>query len=104
MQRRRIVRVPASTANLGPGFDTFAAALALHLELAVAETGELAVVTDRGVPRDRSDLLVRAVERLAEPSAFDFRVRAEVPLVAGLVSRAAAIVGGLAAADHLFEL
>ena len=33
--RRRVVRVPASTANLGPGFDVMAAALALHLELEV---------------------------------------------------------------------
>ena len=35
MQRRRLVRVPASSANLGPGFDVFAAALALHVELEV---------------------------------------------------------------------
>ena len=104
MQRRRIVRVPASTANLGPGFDTFAAALALHLELEVVETGEFAVVTDLDVPRDRSNLLVRAFERLADPSAFEFRVRSEIPLVGGLGSSAAAIVAGLAAADHLFEL
>src|SRR3954468_17700868 len=104
MQRRRIVRVPASTANLGPGFDTFAAALALHLELEVVETGEFAVVTDLDVPRDRGNLLVRAFERLADPSAFEFRVRSEIPLVGGLGSSAAAIVAGLAAADHLFEL
>ena len=104
MQRRRIVRVPASTANLGPGFDTFAAALALHLELEVVETGEFAVVTELDVPRDRRNLLVRAFERLADPSAFEFRVRSDIPLVGGLGSSAAAIVAGLAAADHLFEL
>src|SRR3954454_17156429 len=104
MQRRRIVRVPASTANLGPGFDTFAAALALHLELEVVETGEFAVVTDLDVPRDRSTLLVPASERLADPSAFEFRVRSEIPLVGGLGSSGAAIVAGLVEADHLFEL
>jgi len=104
VQRRRIVRVPASTANLGPGFDTFAAALALHLELEVVETGEFAVVTELDVPRDRGNLLVRAFERLADPSAFEFRVRSDIPLVGGLGSSAAAIVAGLAAADHLFEL
>ena len=38
--RRRLVRVPASSANLGPGYDVLAAALALHLELEVEETGE----------------------------------------------------------------
>jgi homoserine kinase len=104
MQRRRLVRVPASTANLGPGFDVFAAALALHLELEVVETGTFAVVTDLDVPRDRSNLLVRAFERLAPADAFEFRVRSSIPLVGGLGSSAAAIVAGLTAADHLFEL
>ena len=37
------MRVPASSANLGPGFDSMAAALSLHLELEVEETGEFAV-------------------------------------------------------------
>src|SRR3954469_21291515 len=104
MQCRRIVRVPASTANIGPGFDTFAAALALHLELEVVETGEFGVVTELDVPRDRSNLLIRAFERLASPEGFEFRVRSDIPLVGGLGSSAAAIVAGLAAADHLFEL
>jgi homoserine kinase len=104
MQRRRLVRVPASTANLGPGFDTFAAALALHLELEVVETGTFGVVTDLAVPRDRANLLVRAFERLASADAFEFRVRSDIPLVGGLGSSAAAIVAGLTAADHLFEL
>ena len=40
MRRRRIVTVPASSANLGPGYDVLAAALAIPLELEVAETGE----------------------------------------------------------------
>ena len=104
MKRRRLVRAPASTANLGPGFDAFAAALALHLEVEVVETGKFAVVTDLDVPRDRSNLLVRAFERLASPEDFEFRVRSDIPLVGGLGSSAAAIVAGLTAADHLFEL
>jgi len=104
VQRRRLVRVPASSANLGPGFDAFAAALALHLELEVVETGTFAVVTDLDVPRDRSNLLVRAFERLAPADGFEFRVRSDIPLVGGLGSSAAAIVAGLTAADHLFEL
>jgi len=104
VQRRRLVRVPASTANLGPGFDAFAAALALHLEVDVVETGEFAVVTDLDVPRDRSNLLVRAFERLAPADGFEFRVSSEIPLVGGLGLSAAAIVAGLTAADHLFEL
>ena len=68
MQRHRVVRVPASSANLGPGYDVLAAALQLHLELEVEETGEFAVHTDLAVPRDRTNLCVRAFERL-QPAA-----------------------------------
>ena len=73
--RRRVVRVPASTANLGPGFDVMAAALALHLELEVVETGAFAVDTELDVPRDRSNLVVRAFERLHPADGFEFRDR-----------------------------
>src|SRR3954452_370714 len=104
MQRRRLVRVPASRANLGPGFGGFAAAIALHLEVEVVETGRFAVVTDLNIARDRRNLLVRGFERLAAPDDFEFRIRSDIPLSGGLGSSAAAIVAGLAAADHLFEL
>ena len=40
MRRHRSVRVPASSANLGPGYDVLAAALSVELELEVEETGE----------------------------------------------------------------
>jgi len=104
LARRRVVRVPASSANLGPGFDTLAAALALHLELEVRETGTFAVHTDLDVPRDRANLAVRAFERLHPADGFEFRISSQIPLSGGLGSSAAAIVAGLLAADHLFEL
>jgi homoserine kinase len=102
--RRSVVRVPASTANLGPGFDVLAAALALHLELEVVETGAFSVQTELAVPRDRRNLLVRAFERLHPADDFEFRIGSKIPLSGGLGSSAAAIVAGLLAADHLFEL
>ena len=102
--RRRRVRVPASSANLGPGFDVLAAALAIHLDLEVLETGQFAVVTDLPVPTDRTNLAVRAFERLHPPGDFEFRIASKLPLGGGLGSSAAAIVAGLMAADHLFEL
>ena len=104
LDRRRVVRVPASTANLGPGFDVMAAALALHLEIEVRETGSFAVHTDLDVPRDRSNLVVRAFERLHPADGFAFHIASEIPFTGGLGSSAAAIVAGLTAADHLFEL
>jgi homoserine kinase len=105
MHRRRVVRVPGSSANLGPGYDAMAAALALHLELEVEETGELTVETDvPGVPHDRTNLVVRAFESLRAADGFSFRIRSQIPPGGGLGSSAAAIVAGLVAADHMFEL
>jgi homoserine kinase len=104
LARRRLVRVPASSANLGPGYDVMAVALALQLELEVVETGTFAVRTDLEVPTDRTNLAVRAFERLHPADGFEFRISSEIPLTGGLGSSAAATVAGLLAADHLFEL
>lgn len=104
MQRRRLVRVPASSANLGPGFDVLAAALQLHLEVEVEETGRFEVVTDHDIARDRRNLCVRAFESLHPADDFSFTIRSQIPLSGGLGSSAAAIVAGAMAADHLFEL
>src|SRR4051812_8298018 len=82
-----------------------AAALALHLELEVEETGEFGV--DAGgddLPRDRDNLCVRAFEALRPADGHQFRIRSEIPVAAGLRSSGAAIVAGLVAADHMYEL
>jgi homoserine kinase len=99
-----VVRVPASSANLGPGFDCMAASLALHLELEVIETGEFSVESDLPVDAGRENLCVRAFEQLHSADGFTFRIRSEIPLSGGLGSSAAAIVAGMMAADHLFEM
>jgi homoserine kinase len=105
LNRHRIVRVPASSANLGPGYDVLAAALEIELELEVEETGLFSVECDLpGVPLDRSNLCVRAFERLHPADGLRFAIRSEIPPAAGLGSSAAAIVAGLAAADHMYEL
>jgi homoserine kinase len=102
--RRRLVRVPASSANLGPGYDVLAAALQLELELEVTETGEFGVDAGPDLPTDRSNLCVRSFERFHSADGLRFEIRSEIPLGRGLGSSAAAIVAGLVAADHLFEL
>jgi homoserine kinase len=81
-----------------------AAALALHLELEVLESGRFAVDTRLAVSKGRENLCVRAFERLRPADGFSFKIRSEIPLAGGLGSSAAAIVAGLMAADHLFEL
>jgi homoserine kinase len=103
--RRRLVRVPASSANLGPGYDVLAAAVSLFLELEVEETGEFSL--DPGeldVSTGRDNLIVRAFEALHPADGIAFRLKSQIPLARGLGSSAAAIVAGLFAADHLFEL
>ena len=105
MKRRRVVRVPGSSGNLGPGFDALAAALSLHLELEVEETGEFTVFSEvEGIPLDRSNLCVQAFEALHSADGLTFQIRSQIPPAAGLGSSAAAIVAGLSAADHLYEL
>ncbi|HXD54214.1 MAG TPA: homoserine kinase, partial [Solirubrobacteraceae bacterium] len=77
MIRRRVVRVPASSANLGPGFDCMAAALSPSLRVEVEETGSFAVETDLPVARGRENLCVRAFERLHSADGFTFRISSE---------------------------
>ncbi len=59
------VRVPASSANLGPGFDVLAAALGVWMELEVTETGRFEVRTDLAIARDARNLCVRGVRGAA---------------------------------------
>jgi homoserine kinase len=103
--RGRVVRVPASSANLGPGYDVLAAALAIELELEVEETGTFSVECDvPGVPCDRGNLCVRAFERLRPADGVRFSIRSSIPPAAGLGSSAAAIVAGLCAASDMYDL
>ena len=102
--RRRLVRVPASSANLGPGFDAFAAALALHIEVEVIESGRFGVETKLDIARDRRNLCVRGFAKLHPPDNFTFRIRSTIPLSGGLGSSAAAYTAGVLAAAHMFEL
>jgi len=103
--RRRLVRVPASSANLGPGYDVMAAAMSLFLEVDVEEAGEMEVLVEGlDLPAGRENLVVRAFEALHPADGLRFTIRSEIPLARGLGSSAAAIVAGLMAADHLYEL
>jgi len=95
------VRVPASSANLGPGFDVLAAALGLHMELEVEESGRFEVRTELAIARDRRNLAVRGFGALRPVDGVRFTIRSAIPLSGGLGTSAAAYVAGLAAADAL---
>jgi homoserine kinase len=103
--------VAASSANLGPGFDSLGLALGLYDEiiLETTESGLVVEVEGEGagqVPLDATHLVVRAIERgleVAGVSASGLKVwcRNDIPHSRGLGSSAAAVVGGLAAANGL---
>ena len=104
MARRASVRVPASSANLGPGFDVLALALDLHLEVKAEEATRTAIRW-RGegaaeVPTTSRNLIVRAAQEPFKPWARPLRglsleVQNEIPIGRGLGSSAAAIVAGI---------
>lgn len=108
---RAVVRVPATSANLGPGFDAFGIALALHDEVEVRlVTGATTVVVEGEgageVPDGEDHLVVRAVraglEYVGAPQAgLSLRCVNAVPHGRGLGSSAAAVVAGLVAARAL---
>jgi len=103
--------VAASSANLGPGFDSLGLALDLYDEIYVetTESGLRVEVEGEGegqVPLDATHLVVRAVERGLEAAGVRaggliVRSRNAIPHSRGLGSSAAAVVGGLAAANGL---
>jgi homoserine kinase len=95
-------RAPATTANLGPGFDCVGVALDLWNELEVTD-GEGVVVEGEGareLPADESNLVVRAYALRASPHGKRFRLVNRIPLERGLGSSAAAIALGLVAATN----
>ena len=103
------VNVPASTTNLGPGFDVLGMALKLYntVELEVSASGLCIEIEGEGadiLPRDESNLVYRAAklvfERVGEkPPPMVIRLINRIPLARGLGSSGTAIIGGLMAAS-----
>jgi homoserine kinase len=100
-----VVRAPATTANLGPGFDCAAAALdlwnELHVEEADADPAVAAVAVEgegaAEVPQDASHLALRAFALVAPLEGHRFRFVNRIPLERGLGSSAATVAAGLVA-------
>lgn len=107
------LRVPASSANLGPGFDCVGLALGVWDECTVTVTAEPGLVIEvegsgaDSVPRDESHLVVRTMITawqyldVPPPAGLHLRATNEVPHGRGMGSSATAIVGGVAAAHAL---
>jgi homoserine kinase len=104
------VRVPATTANLGPGFDCLGLALALWNTFTFSLEGEGVLVTAEGdgssvLPGDKSNLVARSFLRLCGevgkgvPTGLRIHCENRVPLASGLGSSSTAIVAGLLGAN-----
>ena len=115
------VKVPATSANLGPGFDCMGLAIPLYNTITIEETVlpgtgiEINVLAAEGVenelslehiPMDENSIIYKAVELLynsigQSPSELKITIQSQIPIARGLGSSASVIVGGLIAANEL---
>lgn len=115
------VKVPATTANIGAGFDCLGMALPIYNTITIEETVlpgtgiEINVINDENVandlilehvPQDETSIIYKAVELLYNsigqtPSELKITVQSQIPIARGLGSSASVIVGGLIAANEL---
>jgi homoserine kinase len=99
------IRVPATTANLGPGFDSMGLALSLYLDVEVVGLSDTwHVMHDLGedIPHDEQNLIVETA-LYVHPSLppHTLKVRNDIPITRGLGSSASAIVAGIEVANIL---
>ena len=112
------VKVPATTANLGPGFDSLGLALPIYNIVTVEETImpgtgiEINIIDETNeqnvlsIPTDENNIVYKAIELLYNsigqtPSELKITIKTNIPIARGLGSSAAVIVGGLMAANEL---
>lgn len=115
------VKVPASSANLGPGFDCLGIALPIYNTITIEETVlpgtgiEINMMSEEetidemvfdSIPRDENNIVYKAVEMLynsigQEPSELKINIQAQIPIARGLGSSSSIVVGGLLAANKL---
>ena len=112
------VKVPATTANLGPGFDCLGLALPIYNTVTVEETImpgtgiEINIIDETheqdiiSIPTDENNIVYKAIELLYNsigqtPSELKITIKTHIPIARGLGSSAAVIVGGLIAANEL---
>lgn len=110
------VKVPATTANIGPGFDSFGMAIPLYNIVTIEETvlGGVEIelisknddIQDLHLPADDTNIIYGAIEQLYAcvgqvPSAIKVTIDTNIPIAKGLGSSASVIVGALIAANEL---
>ncbi|MDT2814807.1 homoserine kinase [Vagococcus carniphilus] len=101
------IRVPATTANLGPGFDSFGLALTMYLELEVLEeTKEWKIEHELdNIPRDETNLIIKTATHVCPNlSPHHLKMTTDIPTARGLGSSSSAIVAGIELANQLGHL
>ena len=104
------VRVPASSANIGPGYDSFGIALTLYNSIRVSETDKGLYIRNINskefIPINTNNLVYRAVMRAFDEVGYSAKglkisQKSDIPMTRGLGSSSACIVGGLVAGNIL---
>ncbi|MDN4609199.1 homoserine kinase [Sporosarcina highlanderae] len=107
------VIVPATTANLGPGYDSIGLALALYMTVEVHSSAQWSVRYDEeeyaDIPTDETNLIIQTIKNVAnmygkELGAYALTITSEIPLGKGLGSSATAIAAGIEIANELLSL
>ncbi len=107
------VVVPATTANLGPGFDSIGLALALYMKVTITVSETWRVIYDdsefNSLPNGADNLIVVTIQQVAsrvgrQVCALQLYVKSDIPLGKGLGSSAAAVACGIEIANHILQL
>ncbi len=110
-----VITVPASSANLGPGFDSIGIAVNRYLTLTVTKNDSWRFIattdTVKGVPEGKDNLIYEVAEHVAvkydqtmESVPCEVKMASTIPLARGLGSSASAIIAGIELANQLLEL
>lgn len=117
------VKVPATTANFGSGFDCIGMALPIYNTVTIEETVlpgtgvEINVISETSIddelaiehiPKDENNIIYKAVEMLynsigQNPTELKINIKSQIPIAKGLGSSASIIIGGLMAANELLN-
>ncbi len=112
------IRVPATTANLGPGFDCLGLALKLYLKLEIEEIEKGLVIEYQGEGAEKfsakkkedtliwksTELVLKKIGQDKSKKGLKIRVLNEIPITRGLGSSASAIIGGIVGAAKFYDI
>lgn len=102
-----IIKVPATTANLGPGFDSFGLAVSLYLEIELVGLSEKWHIHHEleNIPTDDTNLIVKVAKQVfPQIASYELIMRTNIPTARGLGSSSSVIVAGIELANQLGNL